>query len=646
MRCGAFLAALSALASAFGGNLLRNADFESVAADGHATDWTYVGSDYTSEPGAGMNLTRGMVFRAKGRMTGTPLLQRVRVTPGVRYHYGAWGKVENLKGDSEACARVCLLWEDNWGRPMGNGSFFGKRLKGNTGWTRIRAFSPEMPAGAKWMTIRVEVIGEVDGGTVAYFDDAFVEPFVPPPVDNVYCSAYRETQASGKVAFVAAVNEVSGKAGLPSTAVFSYLGADGTPKSRTVALKGSDEALTVIPVEDMALGEHEVTVEAFRADGTSHGRSSMKFTRTAEEVKRRVSFDRLGRTLVDGKPFFPLGMYWSVSKPFHKFQLPKMNAETLAEYAKGPFNCVMTYVPPSREVMDAADRLGLKVIYPLQDCFGSDETWDPNGRSAQVARARIAEFRGHPALLAWYLSDERPLSMLENLIGRRGLVKACDPDHPTWSVLYQVRQVRDYMPTSDLLGTDPYPIPDQPIGMVWEWADMTRRGTFGIRPFWQVPQAFDAGTFVQGDTSRYRMPTRDEMANMAWQSVAGGANGLVFYSYTYMMQCTTTPFEKAWADARSAASEIRDLQDVILADGRPPKFSADSDKVAVRGWSRDGVRYLLVVNKTRETVSATVTADGDCGRAKALLGAAPTRTAGQTLSFALAPISQSVIELR
>ena len=637
---------MAAAVSASGGNLLRNAGFESVAADGHVSDWTYVSSDYTSEAASGMNGTRGLVFRARGRSAGTPLLQRVRVTPGIRYHYGAWGKVENLKGDAEACARVCLLWEDNWGRLMSDGSFLGIRLKGTSDWKKIEACSPIMPAGAKWMTIRVEVIGTVDGGTVAYFDDAFLEPVIVSPVGRLFCSAYRETQASGEVTFAACVNSLYGRPELPLTATLTYLGADGRTKTKTVPVDGEKEIRAVVHVEDMAIGEHEVTVEAFLANGGSYGKSAMKFTRTAEEVRRRVSFDHLGRTLVDGRPFLPLGMYWSVSKSYHTFQLPRMNAETLAEYAKGPFNCVMTYVPPTREVMDAADRLGIKVIYPINGYFGDDAKWTPDSKGVKGARAKIVEFRNHPALLAWYLNDERPVSMLENLIGRRELVKKLDPDHPTWSVLYQIEQMCDYMPTCDVMGSDPYPVPDGPIGQAWQWADKTRRDTYGIRPLWQVPQAFDWGTFRQKDADRYRMPTRDEMANMAWQAIAGGANGLVFYSYTYMMRSTKTPFEKAWADARSAASEIRDLQAVILADGRPPKFSASGGKVAVRGWRRDGARYLLVVNTTRDAVSTTVTADEDIGKARALVGAGPSKVEGRTLAFDLAPISQSVVELR
>ena len=634
--------------AAQGANLLRNAGFESVDADGVVGGWNYVPTDYRMEESAGMNGTRGMVFRAKGRMTGTPLLQRVRVTPGIRYHYGAWARTEKLVGNGEACARVCLLWEDNWGRLMDDGCYMGYRLKGDTDWKKIEAISPPMPAGAKWMTIRVEVIGIVEAGATAAFDDAFLEPVIVPPVDRLFCSAYRETAASGKIALVTSVNPVWGKPGLPTTAVFSYLGADGGRRTKKAAVKPDREILTVLDVGDLAMGESEITVEAFLPNGASYGKSALKFVRTAEEVKRHVAFDKLGRTLIDGKPFFPLGMYWSVSKSYHKFQLPRMTAETVPEFAKSPFNCIMTYVPPSREILDVCWQCGVRVVYPLQACFDNATTkWDPSAASVRRARQMIADFKDHPAVLAWYLNDERPISMLENLIGRCELVKECDPDHPSWSVLYQVDQMRDYMPTSDVLGTDPYPIPDGPIGRAYEWADKTHRALYGIRPVWQVPQAFDWGTFRSGELMKNcRMPTRDEMANMAWQNIAGGANGLIFYSYTYMMQCTKTPFEQAWADARSAAQEIKDLERVLLADGKPPHFASGDDKVKVRGWRQGDVRYLLAVNTTRDAVETVVTADEDFSDLKPLLGAKPLNASGRALTLQIPPISQVVLEMK
>ena len=41
--------------------------------------------------------------------------------------------------------------------------------------------------------------------------------------------------------------------------------------------------------------------------------------------------DRHGRCIVNGKPFFPLGMYWNP------------NERNMAAFTNGPFNCVVHY---------------------------------------------------------------------------------------------------------------------------------------------------------------------------------------------------------------------------------------------------------------------------------------------------------------
>jgi hypothetical protein len=48
-----------------------------------------------------------------------------------------------------------------------------------------------------------------------------------------------------------------------------------------------------------------------------------------------------------------------------------------------------------------------------------------------------------------------------------------DPNHVAWSVLYQVAEIRQYLHTFDVVGTDLYPITDGEQGQVAkESADM------------------------------------------------------------------------------------------------------------------------------------------------------------------------------
>lgn len=56
------------------------------------------------------------------------------------------------------------------------------------------------------------------------------------------------------------------------------------------------------------------------AGGKLLGGGSCEFTRTEKTDLPKVYVDRKGRTIVDGKPVFPLGMY--VDKPLKGERLP------------------------------------------------------------------------------------------------------------------------------------------------------------------------------------------------------------------------------------------------------------------------------------------------------------------------------------
>ena len=626
---------------------LLNGDFEAVDANGHAVDWTYDSTFYRIDPAGGRNGTKALAFDSGKRDAGSPLLQRVKAAPGVRYRFGAWIRTENLKGKG-FCARVCLLWEDQYGRFI-EGYYYTPHISGTTkGWRLCDGVSVHTPANAAWATLRPEVVGPATGK--AWFDDAFCEPYGTEPVAGLYTSAYRDEQAQGEVTFAAALNADSPTRRLSGTqAQFAYTAADGTRRTVPAAGRDAEWARLTVPVTGLAMGAQEVAFTLLAADGKKLGHATRTFTRTAQTRPRRVTFDRLGRTIVEGRPFFPLGMYWSVAKPYHGYRLPRIDTNSILTFARGPFNCVMPYESPSPEQMDLCHAHGIKVIYALLGDFAAGG-WDPTGkdsarRHSPAAKRHIAAYKDHPALLAWYLNDERGIGELENLTGRFRTVKELDADHPSWICLYQYDQVRDYMDTFDCLGTDPYPIGHQEIDLCIKWAATARRRTMGLRPLWQVPQAFDWAAF-HADHKTDRMPTADEMRNMTWQAIAGGANGLIYYSYTYLMKSPTTPFEKAFADVCAAAQEVKDLFPVLLAGDTPPAFTVGgAEGVAARTWREGGRLYVLAVNTTRKPCTAKVTLACGFTFVRPLLGGAPSEVQGRTLTFALGPIGQSLVEL-
>ena len=332
-----------------------------------------------------------------------------------------------------------------------------------------------------------------------------------------------------------------------------------------------------------------------------------------ELPKRRTWFDAKRRTILDGKPFFPLGIY-----------MVSVNEKQFAEFMTGPFNCIMPYVEPSIQQLDYCRAKGIEVICPLNSVW-SWHKHRPKGINsdddAQTYVERVVnEKKDHPAVMAWYCNDEISLEKFPQLLARQQLLERIDPGHPTWTVLYQYGEVRGYYPTFDVVGTDPYPIPGSPIGNVALWTRTTDDEVMGLKPMWQVPQAFAWADCRGPERKNDRFPTRAEMVNMTWQCVANGANGLIYWCYRLLYQKGKFMIDR-WADICAAAASVKAYIPVILSDEEPPRVSGATEDLSVRAWRYQGDVYLAVVNNTRKPITGEIGLDGEFKELSTLQGA-------------------------
>jgi hypothetical protein len=316
----------------------------------------------------------------------------------------------------------------------------------------------------------------------------------------------------------------------------------------------------------------------------------------------------------------------------------------LNRYTEGPFNCIMPYSSRLKtEQMDLCHSMGLKVMFDLR--IGLN---DPDAGRAPLAE-KIAMHKNHPALLAWYTNDERPVSDIPKLKLRQQWVEELDKDHPTWSVQDVFYETRHYLGSYDVLGMDPYPVPKKPIETVISSMRQGKAGTFGTKAVWQVPQAFGWGWLGRRERAGERGPTKEEIANMTWQSIAGGANGIIYYALHTMRKASAIPgddFEKAWKRVKSAAAEVKKYEPVLLSLETPPEVSGGTDAVAVRTWRHGGYVYLMAVNCTVMQQSATVTVDAKTSKGvEADFGAMPEIKGGK-IDFSFGPLGYVMLKLR
>jgi hypothetical protein len=310
----------------------------------------------------------------------------------------------------------------------------------------------------------------------------------------------------------------------------------------------------------------------------------------------------------------------------------------------------MPYSSPSREQMDLAQAAGLKVIYSVKDAYAGSGFCVPEIRSQDEERpwieAHVKDFRDHPALLAWYLNDELSLDYVDRLKDHQNWVSSLDANHPTWVVLYQVGDLAGYADTFDVIGTDPYPIPDGPVAIAGKWTDMSVGAFSGRRPVWMVPQVFNWATYRPADAAGLRPPTLDEMRSMSWQCIVAGAKGLIFYSWFDIQRDTVVPFDKQWPLCKQVAAEIGDMAPVILSVEPVPEVQFTGD-TAIRWTTRKlgDTLYLIAVNSGPTPASATFTLDRTPRSATLRSAPTPAPTNGASLPINLAPLAVAIYEV-
>ena len=585
-----------------GTELLTNGGFETVAADGVPNGWTKPSETFRYAAGAGRSLTRGLVYDVPDASRYFIAGRRIDLKAGMRYRLAGWIRTENVKGGFGA--RFGLEFYDANGKYIAPG-LYTPGLKGTSDdWTFVTTEieSPTNAARAVFLAFLAQ------GGTgKVWFDDLSVTEVSKTLIDGFVSSAYRDRASGGDVTFSAVINaddkmcrahEVTVKFRLPD--------GNCSWNVHEAEIHGGVARLTV-PVSSLPFGKHPVQVMVSARD-LPQGREvgELFFERTRQDATAGVIIDTQGRTLVDGKPFFPLGMYLREEPGVYD------------HYAKGPFNCVMFYEVVSPTILDECHKRGLKVIGCIKDAFAG-WYWPPRALKipeddVAYVTDKVLAAKDHPALLAWYADDEMGVEWVPRLRKRRDLLHYLDPNHPVWTVQYQIEDYHRYAGTFDVAGTDIYPICRNPkgddIACPAKVTRKTRERALATRALWQVPQFFDVAAYGKIDHPT-SAPTEDELSCMVWQCIAEGANGIVIFARHALrkMDCKE-PFERKWAEACRVGQEVRSKFDVLLSEDATSavKIERMSENVSVRAWRQDGRFVVLAVNASYEPGWANVSA--------------------------------------
>jgi hypothetical protein len=266
---------------------------------------------------------------------------------------------------------------------------------------------------------------------------------------------------------------------------------------------------------------------------------------------------------------------------------------------------VEAQIAAERARLDAAGAHGLKCWVWLGTLTNL-----PAGAPSPQERllTRVVEaLRDHPALGAWKGQDEphnpfHPAQSVSpaNLARGHRALRALDPDHPL--VVIQaprgtVAALTPYRPAFDIGGADIYPVgyppgthSDQKNSDISVVGDVTRwiRGAAGTKPVWMTLQIAWSGVLpTAADPGRVpRFPSNAELRFMAYQAIANGARGLVFFGGHLTEVMSPADAAAGW-NWTYWAQTLQPLVQQLASSSLAPALVAPAATLAVTASAKD-----------------------------------------------------------
>lgn len=513
--------------------------------------------------------------------------QNVELDPASEYTFEAWIKTQDVK-DGYVTIAVEFYADDRF-----HSGTYPKGITGTEDWTHVKTDSFVLPKGAT----KAHVMCYARRGTTgqAWFDDlALTEVKSQIMHSALRYPAYRGFIGHGQQRDISLRVKLADH--LPADARLQIQLLDHAnqvihSQKNTVKTGVND---IVIQVITLPTGQYNLQLRL--ADDKQNELATMTHRINVVEASKlpSIMIDEHQRLLVNGKPVMPIGVYDNT----------RITDDELKLLQDSAVNCVLTYGTPTRSLLDRLDAHDLKLIASVKDFFLGHK-WTPKNLThvddeAKLMRPLVKSLRDHPAMLAWYLNDELPLSYMDRFKAHYQWIIEDDPAHPAFSVLMRPHQINRYLHTADVLGSDPYPLPHKPIELAGQWTQQTVSQTLNARPVWQVVQAFNWQNYQSVNQHQTgQTPTQAQLRNMIWQCLTNGANGILLYSLYDMQRNPDIDFDTYWPQVTKVLAEVQRHSQALLSIQSPPKVtihSGDNPCLSMRVTQWQDATYVFVVN--------------------------------------------------
>jgi hypothetical protein len=285
----------------------------------------------------------------------------------------------------------------------------------------------------------------------------------------------------------------------------------------------------------------------------------------------KVTFRGDGTCLIDGKPFFPIGIW-----------VYGLSNDVFADLHDHHFNTIVGvgFAPTD---IPAIEKHGMMCI--------------PSANNAFLAAAKDS-----PSLLGWYLMDEPEEHQAKPEDVRKAYVdfKVKEKDHPIGITHNQRIGPPTYKGASDFTMTDVYPVTakrDWPLKAVGDYTSATREVHGESWPTFTFVQTFGG---PDTDGGLWAQPTPSQVRFMAFNALVHRANGILYFSHWPRAPIT-------WSSIRDLNRDIRRIVPWLIAEGEEVKATVDNLAIEVRARKVGSSWIVIATNTEPKGAMATFT---------------------------------------
>ena len=270
---------------------------------------------------------------------------------------------------------------------------------------------------------------------------------------------------------------------------------------------------------------------------------------------------------------------------------------------------VHTYSYPTAEYFNSAAANGLHVMASLHG-----EKWAGRPDGVDTIRNLVREYKDHPALGFWYLSDEPDLAGVDvsELTQLYTAIKEETPgvlvaNAEAWSLHWDAYQgAQDMLMVGHYPVTTTDPFPMQNITHPMHFLEQAL--ALDDEPVIPILQCFNWQVFDSDKPSR--LPIAEELRYWSYASIAQGARGLAWYSHYEGLR---SPGGSQWFSDTfgPVMREVRQFADAIAPAHHPIRISdAEAEDAHLSLWERSGVTWVVAVNNRNTSNTVSVSLDG------------------------------------